>query len=378
MRRQLGFEPGDVFDPERSPPPGDGSSARRRSRRSTLARRASARAVRRRRRPCRRAEALADRARPRLRYRGRRQRVSRARTTTSSGPRGAPASASRRPSVARRSSASTTSTSSTESPGFPGRPGRVRSSSMGAHREPGLRPRARRVPGLDRRRPPESRAGRRTSDLSSATAWRGRVSDVSPTSRLRASSPAPTGSGPDARRRVGLPRRPLQSPPRQPTRCPWRRRTRPWGNVEFRRPSSRRAGSSHGCRPPCSQSRDAWGWRRRSATQSLPIEDRFFAGGSTSVRGFPRTGWARGTRPGPGRRRGAGSPEPGVALRLALGQRGGLHRCRHGDAGGRRPEPRIQVGAGGVCASRRRSGPSGSTRPTPSSRSRARIGSSSI
>ena len=33
-------------------------------------------------------------------------------------------------------------------------------------------------------------------------------------------------------------------------------------------------------------------------TQSLPIEDRFFAGGSTSVRGFPRTGWARGTRPG--------------------------------------------------------------------------------
>ena len=79
------------------------------------------------------------------------------------------------------------------------------------------------------------------------------------------------------------------------------------GTSSSRRPSSRRAGSSRGCRPPCSRSRDGWGWPRRSAERrACRSRDRFFTGGSTSVRGFPEN------QLGP--RDAAGNPLGGEAL----------------------------------------------------------------
>ena len=239
--------------------------------------------------------------------------------------------------------------------------------------------------GLDRRRPPESA---RAADLPIPAPL-----PLGGGASLRR-EPGSPGSGhraryrsdrePDAGRRVGLPRRPLQPPPGQlPPGVPGDGAP---GPRRERRVREGRAldelvllvAAAHRVR-----GLGTAGAGRPVRRDAEPADRGPFLHGRqherTRVSREPVGPAGRGREPG--RRRGAGSPEPGVALSaLALGQRSGVRRCRHGDAGGRRPELlRIQVGGRGrVCASRRRSGPSGSTRPTPSSRSRARIGSSSI
>ena len=165
-----------------------------------------------------------------------------------------------------------------------------------------------------------------------------RVSDVSPDLQAQGIEPGyRSDREPDAGRHVGLPRRPLQPPPGQPPQGISGIGAR--GSRRERRVREGRAldelvllvASAHRVRDlgTAGAGRPV----RRDAEPADP-------GPLLHGRQHERTRVSRepagpaGCGREPARRRGAGGPERGVALSaLALGQRSGVRRCRHGDAG---------------------------------------------
>ncbi len=361
VRRQLGFEPGDVFDPERL------AAARRRLERPPAFATADVGPPRPPPAPFADVEVLLAEQKPWRFELGvgydtavwASAGISSCRTTTSSGPPGAPASASRRPSAARRSERLDHVDLIYREPWIPGTPWQGQIELYGERSE-NLGYDLQRVGflawiGDDLLNP------RGTQIFRSQLRYRlegARVSDVSPdlqaqgiepgTDRIGSLTPVVMWDFRDDRfnpRRGSLHRVSLE------TALPAL-----GGNVEFAKAELSTSWFFSWLPPTVFAVSGRLGLAAPfGGTQSLPIEDRFFTGGSTSVRGFPEN------QLGP--RDAAGNPVGGEALAvlsagvalsaLALGQRGGVRRCRHGDAGSRRPELLgIQVGGRGGAARR--------------------------